>query len=206
MRDTNGMITINESISDPFIGKQDTILKTTQPTSYTISGVVRSILDIAEEAVQVVIDVGRRKVVGATGDGANTSLVTGVTPNTKRCTLTPVPGQSGRSLAFSAEYDEGFPLAEKAVIDAMLAPVAPTFTAESLAQKLMASVPDDSLDPFITIDQGDGKIYYRSVTNDVVRSTLEGHTDSLAGGGVEVNMSEPAVNQATQLPFEGGAV
>jgi len=206
--DTNGLPTVTVT-SGEFASEsaQNQIKQLVGPSQVTVSSLVASFLALATDAVSVIVDSANRVIFGAPASaGADVAAALHETSGFKELVLQPKAGQSGRSLEFeiSGTPTTGFPAGLKSAIDNLLAPVTPTYSAQSLVQAILQDMPDNQ-EAIVHMSQGAGTIVVTThATHATIAATLNANIDDATPGVCKVVLSEPAA--ASALVFEGGAV
>ena len=207
MMDTTGAVTIvaaKNSGDFSTEAAQHKLTNTVVAASVSLSSVIRTMLDTAQTAVQIFVDTKNRVVAALFTDGDTSALqnLEGIS-NAKFAALRPVSGQTGRTLEF--EYTEtptsGFPTDIKAVIDELIAPVAPTYSVEALTQQIAKKLPQGK-DVVFAINQDDGTLLVAYVNNSDVSGNLNLAAEAGTDGVLVELSSTSAPGSAPKLVFE----
>ena len=208
MKDTNGKVNVTDGVgifsSD---AAQNKLTGTTIITSVSLASVIRTVLDLAADAVSVIYNTSTR-LIAACGNSTDVTSALSNTAGTKTVTFKPVSGQTGRSLKWEqdGQATNGFDSGTLAAVQDLIAPVVPAYSAEAFAQRLAQAIPDNK-DAIILVDQVSGKVSVSMNTN--LPALQEALLTVITGAGdyAEMQMSEPpAGGTANPLVFEGGTV
>lgn len=202
--DQNGLVTL-ANVAGFDAAQQNEIKGQAEQSSMSFGAIVGKILAAATAAVQIVIDTLGRKVTVDCGGPTGLLAASAAWSQAETIILTPVAGQTGRSLQFevTSASTPGSPLALAAgsVVDA----VRPSMTVESLVSKITSAAPE-GVTPVILVDQDSGVVkVYRSSNGASTTARIDSR--SLEGAfTARVSLSEPTVaGEPAPLKFEGGA-
>lgn len=201
--DQNGLVTFT-NIDGYSEGEVLEINGQPEQSSMSFGSIVAKLMAFASAALQLVVDTASRRV-HVDESAANGALATAAA-NGEKIVLTPVAGQTGRSLAWevtsgSAGLATALAVAAKGVVD----PVRPSMSVESLLSKLVSAAPE-GVKPVVHIDQATGVVnLYAPADGAAVTAALNGAAKTGTHKGY-LDITEPTVaGEPAPLKFEGGA-
>ena len=169
----------------------------------SVGSVISAVLALAVSAVSILISPFKRGITV----GNPESLV----PAANRLALTPIDGQSGRSLEWNESLSTGTVPAElKTAIDAVVKPVRPKKTVESLVAALANALPAAYQDRVnISVNQATAEVGIELYANNAAREAAESSYVDNVEGEDSMTMTlknDVAVEGPAPLMFEGGTI
>lgn len=174
--------------------------------SLSVSGALSNILRNTGAAVKIVIDPLTGRIYTSTG-AEFTGALTAAGDEQKTISYAPDPAQEGRSLTWSQDELTGNP--DAGLVAALADTVAakkPAMSVESFVARQLAVTPEGVTPPLVVIDQEAGTVTFMNVSNrNGVAQVLDG-VQPTGDKSATLTLTPPAVDNATSLKFEGGAV
>jgi hypothetical protein len=180
---------------------------TPEPLSNSFGGVVRGILDQTTEAALIIVDANTRKITSATGAAMAALIAAVAASGGDACTLTPTPGQTGRSLEWGNDGEGDLNAGGEAAVLAAVSAAKPKRSVESLVNSIVgAEYGDAETLPVVLIDQASGYMkVYTPATGAAVQTAIDAVAN--AGDRAQIELVEPQSDAvAGSQVFEGGAV
>lgn len=206
--DSNGIPAL-DNVTNIDTASQNELLGVDTP-QVTIGSMVERALAEFDNAGQLYLDVAGRKLYCAEGEDIG-AFVAALADEDHQHVVSPDPGQSGRSLTWTAatpgaSADDELDTYVKSVVDA----VKPRRTVGSLVNAILGAIPDDNLTyapKGVLIDQVAGTVTLLGRQASV--PTENNLIDAVEGAakGLTIAFSEPPdTGSSSPLKFEGGAV
>lgn len=211
--DQTGYVTINPTVGSAGgrTRAQNVVAPPVEDREYSFSELTEGIMAQLDSAAYVVIDTVNRKIHftdDATAAGTlQTRAMFEAEIGVEAAELSPVVGQTGKTLAWTKVNDPASDEHLSTAIDDILAPVTPRYSVGSLLRQLLAAQEGgvSRCPKIVIVDQGAKKIIAHNGQSAV--DELDGGTAPTTGntGVIEVSASDTPTSPV-KLPFEGGAV
>ena len=209
--DQNGVPTVTVSTVSEFSGKAAELAQTSNP-AVSFSAMVRAILDMATTAVKLALDPWGRKLVAQSGEGSTLDESFDNTTAPNQLHFVPEDGQESRTLTWSDPTTEGtIPAELSTALGALVSPVRPAMSADSLLAKLANALPETYQDRCVFfLNQATAKVSVLVFASASARSTFVAASFPSASseGIVAVEFAGDPIpgGGETLLPFEGGLI
>lgn len=158
----------------------------------------------------IVVDTNRRRVMVTDDADRFLELYEAIeaTYQAGNAELTPVSGQTGKSLEWEAEFNT-FDDHEDAV-NSVIEPQKPTRSVSSLVSAVLGGMPDDAMPQLVLVDQTAGKVTFYEMASGANATTKSGQLDGVAvpnnAPSMAFTLAEPeTAGEESPTIFEGGA-